>query len=43
MTGEEKATWWERAVEVWPAYDAYQRKTTRQIPVFVLEPMRERS
>jgi len=43
VTGEEKATWWERAVEVWPAYDAYQRKTTRQIPVFVLEPMRERS
>ena len=38
-TGEEKATWWERAVEVWPAYAAYQRKTTRQIPVFVLEPI----
>jgi F420H(2)-dependent quinone reductase len=39
VSGDEKATWWERAVEVWPAYDDYQRKTTRQIPVFVLEPL----
>ena len=40
-TGEEKATWWARAVEVWPDYAGYQRKTTRQIPVFVLEPIRD--
>ena len=38
VTGAEKATWWERAVRVWPDYDRYQAKTTRQIPVFVLEP-----
>jgi deazaflavin-dependent oxidoreductase (nitroreductase family) len=38
-TGEEKAVWWERAVETWPDYANYQKKTTRQIPVFVLEPM----
>jgi F420H(2)-dependent quinone reductase len=36
--GAERATWWERAVEVWPAYAEYQQKTERQIPVFVAEP-----
>ena len=38
VTGAEKATWWERAVRVWPDYDRYQSKTTRTIPVFVLDP-----
>jgi F420H(2)-dependent quinone reductase len=38
VTGDEKATWWARAVEVWPAYDDYQASTERAIPVFVLEP-----
>lgn len=38
ITGEEKATWWERAVAAWPDYAEYQTKTERQIPVFVLEP-----
>lgn len=38
VTGEEKALWWERAVEAFPDYADYQRKTDRQIPVFVLEP-----
>lgn len=37
VTGEEKALWWKRAVEVWPDYDGYQAKTDREIPVFVLE------
>jgi deazaflavin-dependent oxidoreductase (nitroreductase family) len=37
-TGEEKAVWWERAVETWPDYANYQKKTRRQIPVFVLDP-----
>lgn len=37
--GEEKALWWERAVEVWPDYADYQRKTEREIPVFVLTPI----
>jgi deazaflavin-dependent oxidoreductase (nitroreductase family) len=36
---DEKAAWWERAVETWPDYAKYQAKTTRPIPVFVLEPM----
>ena len=38
VEGEEKATWWARATEVWPAYDDYQQKTDRPIPVVVLEP-----
>jgi deazaflavin-dependent oxidoreductase (nitroreductase family) len=38
VTGDEKALWWKRAIEVWPDYDDYQSKTDRQIPVFVLEP-----
>jgi F420H(2)-dependent quinone reductase len=37
--GDEKATWWKRAVEVWPDYAGYQKKTERQIPVFVLTPV----
>lgn len=37
--GDEKATWWRRAVEVWPDYAEYQTKTDRQIPVFVLTPV----
>jgi deazaflavin-dependent oxidoreductase (nitroreductase family) len=36
---DEKAVWWDRAVETWPDYANYQTKTSRQIPVFVLEPM----
>ncbi len=38
VTGDEKAIWWERAVAAYPDYADYQRKTDRQIPVFVLEP-----
>ncbi|MDT5094480.1 MAG: hypothetical protein QOH60_3843 [Mycobacterium sp.] len=34
--GDEKAAWWERAVAAWPDYANYQKKTDRQIPVFVL-------
>ena len=38
VTGDEKAAWWDRAVAAYPDYAAYQTKTTREIPVFVLEP-----
>ncbi|MET8449575.1 nitroreductase family deazaflavin-dependent oxidoreductase [Streptomyces sp. NPDC005209] len=38
VTGEEKAQWWERAVAAFPPYADYQKKTSREIPVFVLEP-----
>jgi F420H(2)-dependent quinone reductase len=34
----EKPAWWARAVEVWPPYDEYQQKTSRPIPVVLLEP-----
>ncbi|MFD1824817.1 MULTISPECIES: nitroreductase family deazaflavin-dependent oxidoreductase [Mumia] len=37
--GDEKALWWERAVEAFPPYAGYQKKTTREIPVLVLEPV----
>jgi len=34
--GDERNVWWERAVEAFPNYAEYQRKTERVIPVFVL-------
>jgi deazaflavin-dependent oxidoreductase (nitroreductase family) len=39
VVGDDKAAWWERAVEAWPDYAEYQKKTDRQIPVFVLTPV----
>ncbi|MFF8726720.1 nitroreductase family deazaflavin-dependent oxidoreductase [Streptomyces sp. NPDC015171] len=41
VTGAEKAEWWERAVAAFPQYAEYQEKTSRQIPLFVLEPLHE--
>jgi F420H(2)-dependent quinone reductase len=38
VSGAERDEWWERAVAAFPPYAEYQQKTTRQIPVFVLEP-----
>jgi len=38
VEGDEKAEWWKRDTEVWPAYDEYQSKTDRAIPLVVLEP-----
>ncbi|MFI5955429.1 nitroreductase family deazaflavin-dependent oxidoreductase [Cryptosporangium sp. NPDC051539] len=37
--GDEYEAWWKRAVEVWPDYAEYQKKTDRKIPVFVLTPI----
>jgi deazaflavin-dependent oxidoreductase (nitroreductase family) len=39
VEGDEKAEWWERAVAAYPPYADYQRRTDRQIPVFVAEPV----
>ena len=36
LAGEERELWWRRANETWPAYDGYQEKTDRLIPVFLL-------
>lgn len=38
ITGEERAEWWKRAVAAYPPYADYQKKTSRVIPVFLLEP-----
>lgn len=43
LSGDEKADWWQRAVAAFPDYAAYQRKTAREIPVFVLEPTTDRA
>jgi len=41
VSGPERDQWWKRAVAVYPSYADYQQKTTREIPVFVLEPTTE--
>jgi deazaflavin-dependent oxidoreductase (nitroreductase family) len=35
--GDERARLWRAMTKIWPAYDEYQAKTTREIPVVVLE------
>jgi deazaflavin-dependent oxidoreductase (nitroreductase family) len=35
--GEERERLWKEMNEIWPHYDEYQTKTTRQIPVVVLD------
>jgi deazaflavin-dependent oxidoreductase (nitroreductase family) len=34
--GEERSRLWSLMAEVWPAYDDYQKKTDREIPVVIL-------
>jgi deazaflavin-dependent oxidoreductase (nitroreductase family) len=36
--GVERARLWKLAVAAFPAYEEYQGRTTRQIPVFIAEP-----
>jgi deazaflavin-dependent oxidoreductase (nitroreductase family) len=36
-TAEEKPELWRTMAEIWPAYDEYQGRTDRDIPVVVLE------
>ena len=38
--GEERARLWREALRFWPPYADYQRKTEREIPVVVLDPVR---
>jgi F420H(2)-dependent quinone reductase len=38
VDGEEKARLWQKMVEMYPAYDSYQKKTDREIPLLVLHP-----
>ena len=37
-TPEERAAYWPQVVALYGGYDAYQRKTEREIPLVVLEP-----
>jgi deazaflavin-dependent oxidoreductase (nitroreductase family) len=39
VSGDERATWWERAVAAYPPYAEYQERTDRQIPVLVATPI----
>jgi deazaflavin-dependent oxidoreductase (nitroreductase family) len=39
-TPDEKPKLWERMAAIWPAYDDYQRRTKRDIPIVILEPER---
>ena len=39
--GEKRDRLWRQMTAIWPAYDEYQQKTPRQIPVVVLEPVTE--
>lgn len=34
---EERAKLWPKRAEIWPAYNDYQNKTDRQIPIVILE------
>jgi deazaflavin-dependent oxidoreductase (nitroreductase family) len=36
-TPEEKARLWDQMTSIWPAYEGYQRKTRRDIPVVILD------
>jgi deazaflavin-dependent oxidoreductase (nitroreductase family) len=36
-TPEEKPPLWRKMVAAWPDYDEYQKKTSRDIPVVILE------
>ena len=36
-SAEEKPALWEKMATIWPAYDTYQQRTSRPIPVVILE------
>jgi deazaflavin-dependent oxidoreductase (nitroreductase family) len=37
LSGDERREWWDYAVATWPTYGEYQKRTDREIPVFLLE------
>jgi proline iminopeptidase len=39
VAGEERSRLWETALKFWPPYADYQKKTEREIPVVVLDPI----
>ena len=38
-SGEERGRLWQEALKVWPPYADYEKKTEREIPVVVLDPI----
>jgi deazaflavin-dependent oxidoreductase (nitroreductase family) len=38
IEGDERATWWDLAVQAFPNYAEYQKRTQRHIPVFLATP-----
>ena len=40
LSVEEREVWWKRAVAEWPDYEEYQGRTTREIPLVRLAPVR---
>lgn len=39
LHGAERTEWWDRAVAAYPDYADYQKRTDREIPVFLAEPV----
>ena len=39
LSGAERQQWWDYAVSMWDTYASYAKKTSREIPVFLLEPV----
>ncbi|HZA03546.1 MAG TPA: nitroreductase family deazaflavin-dependent oxidoreductase [Propionibacteriaceae bacterium] len=37
LEGDERQEWWDRAVQAYPPYAEYQKRTERLIPVFLAE------
>jgi deazaflavin-dependent oxidoreductase (nitroreductase family) len=37
--GDERSEWWGKAVDVWPDYAEYPKRTDRKIPLVVLDPV----
>ena len=37
LSGDERTEWWDYSVATWATYGEYQKKTDREIPVFLLE------
>jgi len=37
VTGADRVEWWDYAKHTWPTYAEYEKRTDREIPVFVLE------
>jgi F420H(2)-dependent quinone reductase len=40
LKGDERSEWWQRAVAAYPPYADYQKRTSREIPVFLASPRR---